>query len=186
MILPTREALERRRRGYQRRGVVCGVTFALMLASALAPHVGVVNAIGAGRSLIPASAFFISAEATAPGFGDGTHLIDVAAGLNLSYLGMAMQQVGLLIGLFTFWSLAAETIGRWTRRFLLVSGWLLALSAPMAISGYRLLVSGQVAMYLGAAPFCALGAGLMMIIGGRLAKDRLDSTWYWAKPEWIG
>ncbi|HEY5821368.1 MAG TPA: hypothetical protein VIT20_05305 [Propionibacteriaceae bacterium] len=186
MILPTREALERRRKGYQRRGVVCGVTFALMVASALAPHVGVVEATGAGRSLIPASGFFISAQATAPGFGDGTHVVDVAAGLNLTYFGMAMQQVGLLIGLFTFWSLAAETVGRWTRRFLLIAGWLLALSAPMVITGYRLLVSGQVSMFLGVAWACALGAGLSMVIGGRLAKQRLDSTWYWSKPDWIG
>lgn len=187
MVLPTREALERRRKGYQRRGVVCGVFFLLLLGASLAPHVGVQAADGLyGRSLINATRFFLAAQVDAPFFAASPDPASVAAGLNITYLGFALQQVGSLIGLFVFFALAAETVGRWTRRAMLVSGWLLTLSAPFAVTGYRLLEGGGIASHLGVAWACALGAGLIMIIGGREAKKRLDSTWYWSRPDWNG
>jgi hypothetical protein len=186
VILPTREALERRRKGYQRRGVVCALFFVLLAAASLAPHVGVRAAEGvAGRSLIPATRFFIKAEADAPGFA-ATNVTAVAAGLNITYFGFALQQVGSLIGLFVFFALAADGVGRWTRRGMLVSGALLTVSAPTVVLGYLLLQSGGVATDLGVAWFCALAAGLIMVLGGHEARKRLDSTWYWSRPELNG
>lgn len=186
MILPTREALERRRRGYQRRGVVCGLFFVLLVAASLAPHVGVRAADGvAGRSLISATRFFIKAEATAPGFA-ATSVSTVTAGLDITYLGFAMQQVGSLIGLFVFFALAADGVGRWTRRGMLVSGALLTLSAPTVVMGYQLLEAGGVPSYLGVAWACTLAAGVIMLLGGHEARKRLDSTWYWSRPELNG
>jgi hypothetical protein len=186
VILPTREALERRRRGYQRRGVVCGLFFLFLVAASLAPHVGIRAAEGvAGRSLISATRFFIKADANAPAFA-ATNIGEVAAGINVTYLGFAMQQVGSLIGLFVFFALAADSIGRWTRRGMLVSGLLLTLSAPTVVFGYLLLQSGGVPSYVGVAWFCTLAAGLIMLIGGHEARKRLDSTWYWSRPELNG
>ncbi len=186
MILPTREALERRRRGYQRRGVVCGIFFLLLVAASLAPHVGVRAAEGIyGRSLINASRFFVAAQADAPGF-NATNVDAVWAGLNISYLGLALQQVGSLIGLFVFFALAADGVGRWTRRGMLVSGLLLTLSAPSVVLGSQLLESGGVPTDLGIAWACALAAGVIMLLGGHEARKRLDSTWYWSRPELNG
>jgi NADH:ubiquinone oxidoreductase subunit 6 (subunit J) len=187
VILPTQEALERRRRGYQRRGVVCVVVFVLMVVSTLVPHIGVKAADGMfGRSLFPASYFFLFADASSGGFGPGIDVMGASAGLNLAYYGLSLQHLGLLLGVFTFWSLAAETLGRWTRRGLLLAGWMFALSAPVIMTAYRLLEQAGVASYLGYAWAVCLVTGVIMIIGARVARERLDSTWFWTRPEWNG
>jgi hypothetical protein len=72
------------------------------------------------------------------------------------------------------------------RRFALVGGWCLAISAPVVIIAYQLIEGGGVAAYLGGAWVFSLSAGLLLIVGARLAKQRLDSTWYWSKPDWNG
>jgi hypothetical protein len=187
VILPTQEAVQRRRRGYQRRGVVCALVFVLMVVSLLVPQIGVKVADGLfGRSLFPASYFFLFADATSGGFGPGIDVPGAAAGLNLAYYGLSMQQLGLLLGVFTFWVLAAESVGRWARRGLLVSGWLFALSAPVTMTAYRLLEGARVDSYLGYGWAVCLVIGVIMIIGARVARDRLDSTWFWSRPEWTG
>lgn len=187
MILPTEETVERRRQGYRRRGAYCSLVFVMMLLSVLLPHVGVREAEGTyGRSLFPASRFFLGADARASAFARTTDIDSVAAGLNLTYYGLSLQHLGLLFGVFTFWSLAAETLGRWTRRGLLVAGWCFTGSAAVVITGYRLLENGNIASTLGVAWIFSLLTGLLMILGGRAAKNRLDSTWYWSRPDWNG
>lgn len=186
MVMMTEEARERRRRGYQRRGVVCALVFVLLVVSMLVPHIGVQAADGVGRSMFPASRFFLFADITSGGFGFDLEPVAAASGINLAYYGLSFQHVGLVLGFFTFWSLAAESVGRWTRRGLLIAGWLLALSAPVLLSAYRLLESGGIPAYLGWAWAVCLVTGIIMILGARVAKDRLDSTWYWARPEWNG
>jgi hypothetical protein len=39
--------------------------------------------------------------------------------------------------------------------------------------------------YLGVAWVFALAAGLIMIAGAMAAQRRLDSTWYWSRPELV-
>jgi hypothetical protein len=187
VILPTEEAVQRRRRGYQRRGAVCALVIVLMVVSTLVPHIGVKAADGLfGRSLFPASYFFLFADASSGGFGPGIDVPGTAAGLNLAYYGLSMQHLGLLLGVFTVWSLAVESVGRWARRGLLVAGWMFALSAPVIMTAYRLLESAGVASYLGYAWAVNLVTGIIMIIGARVARERLDSTWFWTRPEWNG
>lgn len=186
MVLPTREALERRRKGYQRRGVVCGAFFVFLVGASLLPHLGIRGADEIyGRSLIPASRIFIKAQASADAFA-GMDRAVIAAGLNVGYFGFALQQVGSLIGLFVFFALAAETVGRWTRRAMLVSGVLLIMSAATVIGGFQLLTAGGAPTRLGVAWACALAAGVLMFLGALEAKKRVDSTWYWTRPDWNG
>jgi hypothetical protein len=65
----------------------------------------------------------------------------------------------------------------------LVSGVSLLLAASTVILGYQLLNSVGIPTLLGYAWLPTLLAGLVMIIGGRLARKRLVSTWFWEKPE---
>ena len=185
MILPSEEMLQRRRRGYQRRGVVTVLAFVAMVLSALLPHVGVQAFDGFGRSLIGASRFFVRAQPTAEGF-EGAAPGAVALALDVTYLGLAAHQVGLLGALGSFWVLAAEGVGRWIRRLTLISGWLLAASAVLTVTGFRLLEGAGVPARLGSACAAALLAGLILVLGGLAARERLDSTWYWTKPDLNG
>ncbi len=185
MILPTDEARLRRRRGYQRRGVVAGLAFLTMLLSAVLPHVGIQAFDGYGRSLIGASRFFVAAQPDAAGFG-AVSQGRLAFGLDVTYLGLAAQQIGLLAGLGSFWSLAAATLGRWIRRLTLLSGWLLAISAVLVVTGYRQLEAAGVPSRLGVAWVFTLLAGIILVLGGLEARKRLDSTWYWTKPDLNG
>lgn len=163
---------------------MCGVAALLMGLSALLPHVAVADFHEYGRSLIPASRFFIKAQADAPAFA-GMDLTGVAAGLNITYVGLAAHEVGLLMALFSTWALAAETLGIWIRRVVLMSGWFLAISAVLTITGYQLLATAGVPMLLGSAWAFALLGGLVMILGGLEARKRVDQTTYLATPEWI-
>lgn len=187
MILPTREALDARRRGYQRRGVVAGVAFVLMIASCLAPHIAIRSAEGTfGRSLFPTSRFFLIANVQGEGFGGSTDPIATASALNIGYFGLSLQHIGVIFGVFTCWSLAAATLGRWTRLGLLVAGWAFAASAPIVILTYQLLWAGDIPADLGVGWLFSLLTGVVFLLGGRAAKDRLDTTWFWARPEWNG
>ena len=187
MIMLSEEARQQRRRGYQRRGVVCALAFGLMVAGTLVPHIGVKAADGLfGRSLFPASYFFLFADADSGGFGPNVNVPATAAGLDLAYYGLSLQHVGLVLGLFTVWALAAESVGRWTRRGLLVAGWMFALSAPVIMTAFRILEGAGVDSYLGYGWAVSLVTGIIMIIGARVARARLDSTWFWTRPEWNG
>jgi hypothetical protein len=64
-----------------------------------------------------------------------------------------------------------------------VSGVSLVLSASTVLLGYQLLTNFGVPSLLGYAWLPALSAGLIMLIGARLARKRLVTTWYWEGPE---
>jgi hypothetical protein len=185
VITPDPVYLAERRRGLQRRGAVAAVAFALILVSGLVPHIGVAGApIGPGRSLIGASRFFLSANPNAEGFQTRTASVaSVGFGISISYLGLALHQIGLLSGLASFWVLMVEDVGRWIRRLGMVSGAFLVVSAATVVLGYQLLRSAGIPSTLGIAWLPALLAGLVMTIGAWAARRRLVSTWYWERPE---
>src|SRR6186713_2031258 len=118
MIRLTAEELERRRRAQLGRTITGVTALLLMIMSALLPHIMVVEGLElpGGRSLIPASYFFLKANPNAPAFSEATSVADAGMGISISYLGLAFQQVGLIAGLGSFWVLIVEDVGRWTRR----------------------------------------------------------------------
>jgi hypothetical protein len=186
VITPTAEEVEARRRGIVRRVPSLVLLVLLMAASIVTPHIGVRVATEFGRSLFPASNFFLQAEAGGPGFGHVTDVDSLASGLNLAYYGLSFQHLGLLLGVAFCWVLAVPDVGRWVRRFALLGGWCLSISAPVVIIAFQLIEGGGVAAYLGVAWVFSLLAGLVLIVGARKAKSRLDSTWYWTKPDLNG
>lgn len=185
MIPPDPVYLAERRRGYQRRGVLAAVAFALILVSVLVPHIGVVGApISPGHSLIGASRFFLTANPNAAGFhSDTASVASVGFGISMCYLGLALQQIGVLMGVASFWVLLVEDVGRWTRRLAMVSGVFLLLSAATVVFGYQVLRSAGIPSTLGIAWLPTLLAGLVMTIGAWAARRRLVSTWFWERPE---
>jgi hypothetical protein len=184
MVRLTTEELERRRRAQFGRTVMGVSALLLMVMSAVLPHVMVQAAtVVPGRSLIPASRFFLIANPNAEAFQEATSVAAAGLGISITYLGLAFQEVGLLTGLASFWVLIVEDVGRWTRRLVMVSGVSLLLSASTVALGYQLLTNAGVPTLLGYAWLPTLLAGLIMVIGGRLARRRLVATWYWEKPE---
>jgi hypothetical protein len=184
MVRLTTEELERRRRAQFGRTVMGVSALLLMVMSAVLPHVMVEAAtVVPGRSLIPASRFFLIANPNAEAFQEATSVAAAGLGISITYLGLAFQQVGLLTGLASFWVLIVQDVGRWTRRLVMVSGVSLLLGASTVVLGQQLLTNAGVPTLLGYAWLPTLLAGLIMIIGGRLARKRMVSTWYWESPE---
>jgi hypothetical protein len=184
MIRLTPEEFERRRRARFGRIAMGSTALVLMILSAVLPNVMVQAAmVLPGRSLIPASHFFLIANPNAEAFSGAKSVAGAGMGISVTYLGLAFQQIGLLTGVASFWVLMVEDVGRWTRRLVLVSGVSLLLAASTVILGYQLLNSVGIPTLLGYAWLPTLLAGLVMIIGGRLARKRLVSTWFWEKPE---
>ena len=173
MIRLTSEELERRRRAQFGRTVLGISALLLMIMSAVVPHVLVEAAtVLAGRSLIPATRFFLIANPNAEAFQAATSVADAGLGISITYLGLAFQEIGLITGLASFWVLIVEDVGRW-----------LLLGASTVVLGYQLLTNAGVPTLLGYAWVPTLLAGLIMVIGGLLARKRMVSTWYWESPE---
>jgi hypothetical protein len=184
MIRLGSDELERRRWAQFGRAIMGISALLLMITSAVLPHVIVQAAtLVPGRSLIPASRFFLIANPNAEAFQSATSVADAGLGISITYLGLAFHQIGLITGIASFWVLIVEDVGRWTRRLVMVSGVSLLLSASTVALGYQLLNNVGVPTLLGYAWLPTLLAGLMMVIGGRLARKRLVTTWYWEKPE---
>ena len=103
MARPDPEALAASRRGYQRRGAVGAVVLVLMIASVLLPHVAVLEATAVpGRSLLrPATSS--STPRPAPRALLGGPVAAVALALNTTYMGLALQQIGLLLAAGSSW-----------------------------------------------------------------------------------
>lgn len=175
----------RRERDAKIRMIVTIVAALCMVASVVLPTITVVSAEYYGRSLLRVQFFFLKADATSSGWNGATDLTAVAAGINAAYFGLAAQEAGLVLSAFSIWALLTEGVGRWVRRIALVAGWFLVISAPLVITGWRLLNAAGVPTELGAASLFALAAGVIMVFGARAAKKRLDSTWYWSKPDLI-
>ena len=184
MVRVTPEELERRRRAQFGRTIMGVSALLLMIMSAVLPHVMVEAAtVVPGRSLIPASRFFLIANPNAEAFQGATSVARVGMGISITYLGLAFHQVGLITGIASFWVLIVDDVGRWTRRLVMVSGVSLLLGAATVVFGYQLLTNAGVPTLLGYAWIPTLLAGVIMVVGGRLARKRLVSTWYWENPE---
>jgi hypothetical protein len=184
MIRLASDELERRRRAQFGRTIMGISALLLMITSAVLPHVIVQAAtLVPGRSLIPASRFFLIANPNAEAFQGATSVAAVGVGISITYLGLAFHQIGLITGIASFWVLIVEDVGRWTRRLVMVSGVSLLLSASTVVLGYQLLTNAGVPSLLGYAWLPTVLAGLIMVVGGRLARRRLVSTWYWEGPE---
>jgi hypothetical protein len=184
MILPDPAMQARRRRSFLIRLVPMFLALGLVIASVVLPHISVEGSTSYSRSLIWASQFFVTADANAPGFGAVANRLQLGVAINVTYLGLAAHQVGVLCALGSFWVIATEDVGRWLRRILMAGGWALAVSAPLILTGYWLLIGAGVQASLGTAWIAALLAGLIMIIGALAARKRLSSTWYWTRPEY--
>jgi hypothetical protein len=184
MVRVTPQELDRRRRAQFGRTIMGVSALLLMIMSAVLPHVMVEAAtVVPGRSLIPASRFFLIANPSAEAFQGATSVADVGMGISITYLGLAFHQVGLITGIASFWVLIVDDVGRWTRRLVMVSGVSLLLGASTVVFGYQLLTNAGVPTLLGYAWIPTLLAGVIMVVGGRLARKRLVSTWYWENPE---
>ncbi|HSU34872.1 MAG TPA: hypothetical protein VLJ88_04355 [Propionibacteriaceae bacterium] len=183
MARPDPEALDASRRGYQRRAAVGAVVLVLLIASAVLPHVAVLEATAVpGRSLVPASNFFLNAQAGAEGFAGGTSVGAVALALNTTYMGLALQQIGLLLAVASAWGLIMEDVGRWIRRFAFAAGVALVLGASTTMWGYMQLVNAGIPSLAGIAWLPTLAAGLILVFSARAARHRVVSTWFWDRP----
>ena len=184
MVRLTPDELERRRRAQLGRTITGVSALVLMILSAVLPNIMVQAAtVLPGRSLIPASHFFLIANPNAEAFSAAKSVADAGMGISITYLGLAFQEIGLITGLASFWVLIVEDVGRWTRRLVMVSGVSLLLGASTVVLGHQLLTNAGVPTLLGYAWLPTLLAGLIMVIGGRLARKRMVSTWYWESPE---
>jgi hypothetical protein len=184
MVRLTTDELERRRRAQFGRTVMGISALLLMIMSAVLPHVIVQAAtVLPGRSLIPATRFFLIANPNAEAFQEATSVAAAGVGISITYLGLAFQEIGLITGVASFWVLIVEDVGRWTRRLVMVSGVSLLLGASTVVLGYQLLTNAGIPTLLGSAWLATLLAGVIMVIGGLLARKRMVTTWFWESPE---
>lgn len=176
-----RRAYARSRVLRRRLVIVLGVLLVLSLAL---PTVGIRGAdvpnVPFGRSLVPSALYFLDVQPSSFGNLDTPAL---AVSLNVTYLGMAMHQFGLLLTLVTFFVLAGDDINRWLWWMLAAGAWLIALGAVAMVVGWFLMNQALLPASLGIAWFPALISGVSMIVASHRAKERIDYSWYQTKPE---
>ena len=152
---------------------------ALIVLSALLPGIMLVGA-NAGRWLLPTADFFLkvdprSVPSTDPG------LVDL--GINVTYLGLALNQGGVFLAVLTLWTLATSDMNKWLFRLVVILGWLLAISVPLVLNGWFLMARAGAAVEIGYAWPATLLAGLATILACRRARTRVDGDWFAARPE---
>lgn len=152
---------------------------ALIVFSALLPGIMLVGST-TGRWLLPTADFFLkvdprSVPSTDPG------LVDL--GINITYLGLALNQGGVFLAVLTLWTLATNDMNKWLYRIVVILGWFLAISVPLVLNGWLLMSQGGAEVELGYAWPVTLAAGLGTIFACRRAKTRVDGDWFAARPE---
>ena len=159
--------------------VVVGIGV-LMAVSVVVPHLGIVG-FGLGRSLIPAGMLF--SQVLAGAIGPDFDLPLLAFGINVGYLGIGLQQLGLVMAFASSWVLATEDLNRWIYRAAVIAGWLLTLSAPTTVLAWLVIRASGAPGLLGWAWLPAGIAGVALIVVGRRSRERIDRSWYVTKPE---
>lgn len=165
----------------RRRGAYVLALAGLLLLGVLLPHVHLSQETGFGRSLLPTSFYFLHVQSGT--FGASVDQPGLAIGFNVTYLGLALHQLGLLLAVPTFWSLYPDEMHPWIYRLLVISGWLLTFSAPLVFAGVVVMEQAGVPAALGVAWVPELLSGLAITFAARRGKSRIDRTWYVAKPE---
>ncbi len=79
--------------------------------------------------------------------------------------------------------MATNDMNRWLFRIVVILGWMLAISVPLVVNGWILMVIAGAPAILGWAWLPTLAAGLGTIIFCRRSRDRVDRDWYVARPE---
>lgn len=152
---------------------------ALMVLSALVPGITLVGS-GVPRWLLPTADFFLGVNAASVPSND-PGMVDLA--LNITYLGLALNQGGIFLAVLTLWTLATSDMNKWLYGIVVVLGWLLAVSVPLVLNGWFLLGRAGAPVELGWAWAVTLAAGLGTIIACRRARQRVDGDWFAARPE---
>lgn len=183
MSSSTEERLAYARSRILRRRLVITLGLLLVLSFTL-PTVSIRGAdlpdIPFGRSLVPSALYFL--DVLPAEFGN-LATPALAVSFNVTYLGMAMIQFGLVLTLLTFFVLAGDDINRWLWWLLAAGAWLIALGAVACLIGWFLINQASVPASLGLAWLASLVSGVSMIIASHRAKERIDYSWYQAKPE---
>lgn len=168
-------AEQKRKRGWFVLAV--GVLLALSL---VLPHVHLDNQ-PYGHSLLVTGFYFLHAQSATFGYAVDTSLL--AFGFNVTYLGIGLHELGLLLAATTFWVLYPQDINRWLYRSMVIGGWALILATPFVLWGWRLMDSSGAPTSLGLAWIPMTLSGVAITVAARRARDRVDHTTYITKPE---
>lgn len=153
----------------------------LLLSGVFLPHVAVVEDASFGRSLLRTGTYFLNVQATA--FNASVDMPILAFAFNITYLGIALQQLGLVAGAVSFWVVAAEDFNRWVYRIAVVAAWMLALSQPLVITGWFLMNRAGAPADIGLAWLPTLVGGVAVLVATKMSAERVDEDWYLTRPE---
>ncbi len=164
----------------RRRRLIAASIGVMLVLSLLLPHVSIRGADSPERWLLPAGHYFLNVDALSLGRAPS---LPLGIGLNVAYLGIALHQLGLLLGLVTFWAVAGDDLNRWLWWMMAIGGGLLTAGALVSLLGWYLMVAADLPAVPGYAWLPTLVAGAALLVEARLSKDRIDYTWFPAKPE---
>ena len=151
----------------------------LIVLSATLPNITLLGADN-GRWLVPTAQFFLGVQAPyVPANDPG--LVDLA--LNITYLGLALNEGGVFLAVLTLWTLATNDMNQWLFRIVIILGWMLAISVPLVLNGWIMMLIAGAPAVLGWAWLPTLAAGLAVIIFCRRSRDRVDGDWFMTRPE---
>jgi hypothetical protein len=151
----------------------------LVVLSATLPNITLLGADN-GRWLVPTANFFLGVQAPYVPAND-TGLVDL--GLNITYLGLALNEGGVFLAVLTLWTLATNDMNKWLFRIVIILGWMLAISVPLVLNGWIMMLIAGAPVVLGWAWPATLAAGLAVILFCRRSRDRVDGDWFMTKPE---
>jgi len=164
------------------RLLLVGGILALLLLGALLPYLSMpyvtrtVELAHERSSLFPASDFIGGLDPLwLPNYQPGPANDAIRIGLNALAVGMAIQQICLVVAVLTSVGLFQNEINKFFWWPLHFSGWLLALSPIPLFIGLRLLHAAEVSISLGIGWLPIALAGVLILVATFRAHSRIDT-----------
>lgn len=155
-----------------------GIAICLIL-SLLLPNIAIAGQTG-GRWLVPTASYFLRVLALDV---PSSNVQLVAVAVNAIYLGLAMLEMGLVLATVSFWTYPGDDMNRWLYVMFMIAGFLITLSVTPVVTGYLWLQAADVPTSLGWAWAPAQVAGVGILVAGWRSRDRIDRSWFAARPE---
>lgn len=169
-------------RSRPRIALAAGVGVALVLTLVL-PNLSILSRPPDSRWLVSTTQFFLKVLPSSFGpqyAADGTVL---AVGVNAAYAGLALVELGLVLGFLTFWNLALPEINRWMWVLMFLAGALLSVGSSTVILARQFIAQSGLGVTAGYAWATGLAAGLTLLIGALTSRRRIDRSWFQTRPE---
>lgn len=164
------------------RGILLGVIGLMLAVSFFLPNVAILSRPPSYRWLPGTAVSFLEVTSRSVPTADPD---TVGLGFTVTFLGLGVWQLGLLMVVLSAWILASAEVNRWLWVFLLIGSIFLTFGISTTVLGKVALDAARAPTTIGIAFWVAFPAALALLIWTLHARSMVDRTIYGVRPDLI-